>query len=199
MGVVCIALKPQTPPAEYQPAAFCYIPLFGNTTHKYTFTIRHCRAYISLSLSSLYFFCHARAYISSSVMFGLGVDSWRDRAISEVRGLRDERGPTQLGIYTRAPLDSPAKTGNDRKRNVIVGLDPTIPKTQSTCSRYARRKQRVSTKIHAAAGAAGKLATTCVIQDFQKNCNFCTRHPLYKLFKLRLEPLSPHNTHNFPE
>ena len=35
------------------------------------------------------------------VIFGLGVDSWRERAISEVRGLRDERGPTQLGIYTR--------------------------------------------------------------------------------------------------
>ena len=38
------------------------------------------------------------------VMFGLGVDSWRERAISEVRGLRDERGPTQLGIYTRTSL-----------------------------------------------------------------------------------------------
>ena len=40
-----------------------------------------------------------------SVMFGLGVDSWRERAISEVRGLRDERGPTQLGIYTRISRD----------------------------------------------------------------------------------------------
>ena len=38
------------------------------------------------------------------VMFGLGVDSWRERAISEVRGLRDERGPTQLGIYPRTSL-----------------------------------------------------------------------------------------------
>ena len=38
------------------------------------------------------------------VMFGLGVDSWRERAIGEVRGLRDERGPTQLGIYTRTSL-----------------------------------------------------------------------------------------------
>ena len=38
------------------------------------------------------------------VMFGLGVDSWRERAISEVRGLRDERGPTQLEIYTRTSL-----------------------------------------------------------------------------------------------
>ena len=103
-----------------------------------------------------------------SVMFGLGVDSWRERAISEVRGLRDERGPTQLGIYTRASLDSPAKTGNDRKRNVIVGLDPTIPKTQSTCSRYARRKQRASTKVRAAADVAVKLATACVIRGLQK-------------------------------
>ena len=42
------------------------------------------------------------------VIFGLGVDSWRERAISEVRGLRDERGPTQLGIYTRiSPLQIP--------------------------------------------------------------------------------------------
>ena len=39
------------------------------------------------------------------VIFGLGVDSWRERAISEVRGLRDERGPTQLGIYTRISRD----------------------------------------------------------------------------------------------
>ena len=39
------------------------------------------------------------------VMFGLGVDSWRERAIGEVRGLRDERGPTQLGIYTRTSMD----------------------------------------------------------------------------------------------
>ena len=38
------------------------------------------------------------------VIFRLGVDSWRERAISEVRGLRDERGPTQLGIYTRTSL-----------------------------------------------------------------------------------------------
>ena len=41
-----------------------------------------------------------------SVMFGLGVDSWRERAISEVRGLRDERGPTQLGIYTRTSTNT---------------------------------------------------------------------------------------------
>ena len=75
----------------------------------------------------LTFLCHARAH-TSSVMLGLGVDSWRERAISEVRGLRDERGPTQLGIYTRASLDSPTKTGNDRKRNVIAGLDPAIHK-----------------------------------------------------------------------
>ena len=35
------------------------------------------------------------------VIFGLGVDSWRERAISEVQGLRDEKDPTQLGIYPR--------------------------------------------------------------------------------------------------
>ena len=40
------------------------------------------------------------------VIFGLGVDSWRERAISEVRGLRDERGPTQLGIYTRTSTNT---------------------------------------------------------------------------------------------
>ena len=63
-----------------------------------------------------------------TVMFVLGVDSWRERAISEVRGLRDERGPTQLGIYTQTSnrrrhaervtrislLDSRVKHGNDR-------------------------------------------------------------------------------------
>ena len=111
----------------------------------------------------LTFLCHARAH-TSSVMLGLGVDSWRERAISEVRDLRDERGPTQLGIYTRASLDSPAKPGNDRKRNIIVELDPTIPKTQSTCSRYARRKHHASTKVRAAAGVAVKLATACALR-----------------------------------
>ena len=40
------------------------------------------------------------------VIFRLGVDSWRERAISEVRGLRDERGPTQLGIYTRTSTNT---------------------------------------------------------------------------------------------
>ena len=59
--------------------------------------------------------CHVRVYMDPrvwhyvppeddvflSVVAGLGVDSWRERAISEVQGLRDERGPTQLGIYTR--------------------------------------------------------------------------------------------------
>ena len=37
---------------------------------------------------------------NNTVIPVLGVDSWQERAISEVRGLRDERGPTQLGIYT---------------------------------------------------------------------------------------------------
>ena len=57
------------------------------------------------------------------VMFGLGVDSWRERAISEVRGLRDERGPTQLEIYTRTSLlDSRAKHGNDRGEEKNTGM-----------------------------------------------------------------------------
>ena len=38
------------------------------------------------------------------VIAGLGVNSWRERAISEVQGLRDERGTTQLGIYTRTSM-----------------------------------------------------------------------------------------------
>ncbi len=31
---------------------------------------------------------------NNTVIAGLGVDSWRERAVSEVQGLRDERGPT---------------------------------------------------------------------------------------------------------
>ena len=38
--------------------------------------------------------CEAEYYCVFSVIAGLGVDSWRERAVSEVRGLRDERGPT---------------------------------------------------------------------------------------------------------
>ena len=70
----------------------------------------------------------------------LGVDSWRERAISEVRGLRDERGPTQLGIYTRTSMDprnALRLPEDDRRENntviaglvflfVIAGLDPAI-------------------------------------------------------------------------
>ena len=174
-------------------------------------------SWLQLVIVGLTFLCHARAH-TSSVMLGLGVDSWRERAISEVRGLRDERDPTQLGIYTGESVkvifgSSPNMTG---KRPRMTSLFPSLPglffflslsdlirqspkKTQGTASQYARRKQRASTKVRAAAIDAVKLATACVIQDFQKTCNFCTRHPLYKLFKLRLEPLSPHNTHNFPE
>ena len=122
----------------------------------------------------LTFLCHARAH-TSSVMLGLGVDSWRERAISEVRDLRDERGPTQLGIYTRTSTNT---------RHLLT-----------ICTQKATRFNKDSHRSR----CCGQAGTACVIQDFQKTCNFCTRHPLYKLFKLRLEPLSPHNTHNFPE
>ncbi len=54
-------------------------------------------------LPNLYFIS-CLSLIFLYVMFGLGVDSWRERAIGEVRGLRDERGPTQLGIYPRTSL-----------------------------------------------------------------------------------------------
>ena len=54
-------------------------------------------------LPNLYFIS-CLSLIFLYVMSGLGVDSWRERAIGEVRGLRDERGPTQLGIYTRTSL-----------------------------------------------------------------------------------------------
>ena len=40
---------------------------------------------------------------------------------------------------------------------VIVGLDPTIQKTQGTASRYARRKQRASTKVLKTAGNADEV------------------------------------------
>ena len=62
------------------------------------------------------------------VMFGLGVDSWRERAISEVRGLRDERGPTQLGIYTRQSRDPRVKPEDDNYLLVIPRLDRGICK-----------------------------------------------------------------------
>ena len=54
-------------------------------------------------LPNLYFIS-CLSLIFLYVMSGLGADSWRERAIGEVRGLRDERGPTQLGIYTRTSL-----------------------------------------------------------------------------------------------
>ena len=44
---------------------------------------------------------------------------------------------------------------------VIPVLDPAIQKIQGTALRYARRKQRASTKVLAAAGVAVKLATAC--------------------------------------
>ena len=40
-------------------------------------------------------------------------------------------------------------------------------KIQGTASRYARRKHRASTKVPAAASAAVKLATACVIRFFK--------------------------------
>ena len=42
---------------------------------------------------------------------------------------------------------------------------PAELKTQGTCSRYARRKQRASTKVRAAAIDAVKLATACALQQ----------------------------------
>ena len=43
----------------------------------------------------------------------------------------------------------------------MLGFNPGIQKTQGTCSQYARRKQRASTKFRAAADVAVKLATAC--------------------------------------
>ena len=54
------------------------------------------------------------------VIAGLGVDSWRERAISEVRGLRDERGPTQLGIYTRQSRDPRVKPEDDKEEKKVL-------------------------------------------------------------------------------
>ena len=54
---------------------------------------------------------------NNTVIAGLGVDSWRERAISEVRGLRDERGPTQLEIYTRQSRDPRVKPEDDKKES----------------------------------------------------------------------------------
>ncbi len=90
-------------------------------------------------LPNLYFIS-CLSLIFLYVMSGLGVDSWRERAISEVRGLRDERGPTQLGIYTRTSMDprnALRLPEDDRRKNntviaglvflfVIAGLDPAI-------------------------------------------------------------------------
>ena len=48
----------------------------------------------------------------------------------------------------------------------MLGFNPGIQKTQGRASRYVHRKQRASTKVHAAAGVAVKLATACHIQPF---------------------------------
>ena len=53
---------------------------------------------------------------------------------------------------------------HDAFLSVTLGLDPDIQKTQGTSSRYARRKQRASIKIRAAAGVAVKLATACHVR-----------------------------------
>ena len=44
---------------------------------------------------------------------------------------------------------------------VIPVLDPASQKIQGTALRYARRKQRASITVRAAAGVAVKLATAC--------------------------------------
>ena len=72
----------------------CHFPAPSSVTSKLIF-------YIMFKLD--FSLCHVQLTFFY-VMFGLGVDSWRERAIGEVRGLRDERGPTQLGIYPRTSL-----------------------------------------------------------------------------------------------
>ena len=52
-------------------------------------------------------------------------------------------------------------------------------KIQGTASRYARRKQRASTKVPAAASAAVKLATACALQ--QRFAPSAQGRPLVKL------------------
>ena len=47
------------------------------------------------------------------------------------------------------------------EKSVMFGFNPDIQKTQGTGSRYARRKQRASTKVRAAADVAVKLVTAC--------------------------------------
>ena len=53
------------------------------------------------------------------------------------------------------------------------------PRTQGTGSRYARRKQRASTKFRAAADVAVKLATACHSRAFILSCHVrpCPGHP----------------------
>ena len=134
----------------------------------------------------LTFLCHARAH-TSSVMLGLGVDSWRERAISEVRGLRDERGPTQVEIYTRTSLSwipgSRYACPRMTEEKIILSLPDLIRQSTNTrhlltiCTQKATRfnkgprrsrccgqagySLRASTKIRTAAGVAVKLATAC--------------------------------------
>ena len=43
------------------------------------------------------------------VIAGLGADSWRERAISEVRGLRDERGLNVVGNLHTAIQSPPGQ------------------------------------------------------------------------------------------
>ena len=112
------------------------------------------------------------------VMFGLGVDSWRERAISEVRGLRDERGPTQLGIYTRTSMDprnALRLSEDDRRKNntVIAGLDPAIHKHKALAhdmhaESNALRQRFVPQPANVQGRPLVKLATACTIRVFSK-------------------------------
>ena len=56
------------------------------------------------------------------VIAGLGVDSWRERAISEVRGLRDERGLNVVGNLHTAIQRPPgqARGGQGEENDTVI-------------------------------------------------------------------------------
>ena len=105
------------------------------------------------------------------VMFGLGVDSWRERAISEVRGLRDERGPTQLEIYTRTSLSwipgSRYACPRMTEEKIILSLPDLIRQSTNTrhlltiCTQKATRFDKASRRSRCCGQAGHSLSLPC--------------------------------------
>ncbi len=113
------------------------------------------------------------------VMFGLGGDSWRERAISEVRGLRDERGPTQLEIYTRTSLSwipgSRYACPRMTEEKIILSLPDLIRQSTNTrhlltiCTQKATRFDKVSRRSRCCGQAGYSLSFPCLTRESKRD------------------------------